>query len=74
MAEKLIVLSEFSEIANLTRKLRKWYPRTEGNRLELIDSITGGCFQQREWHPDPERVLRAAREIRSLITSLHQSL
>ena len=73
LAEKHIVLSQCAEVQRHTRRLRKWYGETGRDRLDLIDALTGGCFQQRTWSPDPTRVLVAARKIRSLISSLNRA-
>ena len=73
LAEKNIVISQFAEVQRHTRKLRKWYPDTLETRLDLIDALTGGCFQQKTWSPDPKRVLLAARTIRSLVSSLNRA-
>ena len=73
LAEKHIIISQLDGMSRHTRKLRNWHQQTREMRLDLIDDITGGCFQQKAWSTDPERVLRAAHTIRSLISSLHRS-
>ena len=73
VAENNIVISQCVEVQRHTRKLRKWYQETHEDRLDLIDVLTGGCFQQKTWSPDPERVLVAARTIGSLVSSLNRA-
>ncbi|MDE0218642.1 MAG: hypothetical protein OXJ90_05170 [Spirochaetaceae bacterium] len=71
IAEQHIVRAQLMEMGNQTRRLKRWYDRTAEHRLNLTDAITGGCFQQTAWSPDPVRVTLAAREIQLLIESLN---
>lgn len=74
IAEKHIVISQFLEMSHHTKKLRIWHQQTDNQRLDLLDAITGGCFQQKTWSPDPQRVVRVARVIQFLIGSLNRRL
>ena len=73
LASKLIILLEFEVIRNHSRKLRGWHLETEGSRLDLMDAVTGGCFQQQDWSPDPQRVALAAREVARILASLSRA-
>ena len=73
LAEKTIVISQIYEMCRHTKRLREWYEVTRETRLDLIDALTGGCFQQKTWSPDPNRFLRAARTITSLVSSLNKA-
>ena len=72
VAEKHIVVSQLEEMGNQTKKLKGWHRETTEQRLDLIDAMTGGCFQQRAWSPAPERVALAAGKIHQLVSSLNR--
>jgi hypothetical protein len=39
-------------------------------RLDLLDAATGGGFQQTDWQPDPQRVVRMARIVTRIVRLL----
>ena len=73
LAEKQIIASKFVEMGRHSRKLRNWYTATREKRLDLFDALTGGCFQQNSWSPDPTRLRLAASIIESLVSSLNEA-
>lgn len=73
LAEKNIVILQLAEMQRYSPKLRRWYSDTLGKRLDLFDALTGGCFQQQNWSPDPKRVLLAARTIQFLVSGLNRA-
>ena len=73
LAAKLVVVSECNEIGRHSRALGRWHRETEQSRLDLMDTVTGGCFQQKEWESDPQRVTRAAQEIQRIIRALNRA-
>ena len=74
IASQLIVSSELREMKRYSKKLQQWYGKTESIRLDLMDAVSGGSFQQRNgWHRDPGRVSRAARAIQRIISALNHA-
>lgn len=73
IARKRIILEEFSGLGGRNRRLGKLYQQTTGNRLDLWNAATGGCFQRAQWQKDPERVTRVTAEACRIIQSLNQA-
>ncbi len=74
IASQLIISSELHEMKRYSKKLQQWYGKTESSRLDLMDAVSGGSFQQRNgWHRDPDRVSRAARAIQRIISALNRA-
>lgn len=74
IASQLIISSELHEMKRYSKKLQQWYCETASNRLDLMDAVSGGSFQQRNgWHRDPDRVSRAARAIQRIISALNRA-
>lgn len=73
LVEKTIAISQLYKIGRRTRRLRGWYSTTREQRLGLLKAMTGGCFQQKSWSNDLERVLRITHLSMKLISSLEKS-
>lgn len=74
VASQLTISAELREMKRYSRKLRKWYWKTESHRLDLMDAVSGGSFQQRNgWHQDHDRVSHAARAIQRIISALNRA-
>ena len=73
VARKRIIQEEFSGLANKSKPLKKSYQGTKNNRLDLWNAATSGCFQQRKWQANPERVIRVTAEACRIIRSLNQA-
>lgn len=71
---QLIISSECNQVKGYSRKLGSWYSESVDSRLDLMDTVSGGCFQQVEWHPAPERVSKAGLEISRIIGSLSKQI
>lgn len=70
---KLIVIAELGHMRGRSGRLRRWYSATEASRLDMIAAATGGCFQQQEWAPDPNRVLDVARATGRIVGTLREA-
>ena len=73
LAAKLVVISECRELGRHSRRLGKWHQDTEQYRLDLMDAVTGGCFQQQDWESDPQRINHASREVQRIIRALNRA-
>lgn len=74
IASQSIISSELREMKRYSKELQQWYSETGSNRLDLMDAVSGGSFQQRSgWHQDPDRVSRAARAIQRIIRALNRA-
>ena len=73
LAETQIVGSQMAEIQRHSGRLRNWYAATHKERLDLFDALTGGCFQENDWSPDPTRFRLGASIIESLVKSLNEA-
>ena len=74
VAAQQVVLSKCREMGRHSRKLRRWHQDTEPRRLDLIDALSGGCFQGGvTWAPEPGRVARVGRIVGELVTSLNRA-
>lgn len=65
-----VIETEYSLLAKGNKSAKKSYADTEGARLSLWDSATGGCFGQADWNPCPDRARSAARAVTEIICSL----
>lgn len=70
MVAQRIFLLEYSEAAKTDKRINQSYVSTENARFRLWDSATGGCFQQSEWSPCPQRVRDAAGAVGEIVESL----
>ena len=70
LAAKLTVSIQCRHMSLHSRKLKEWYNNIQQSRLDLMDALTGGCFQQALWQSDPQRVNRAAKEISYIVSAL----
>lgn len=70
LAGKLAASSQAIGLRAYSRRLKTWHDRTIQFRLDLMDALTGGCFQQDAWSPDPGRVNNAAKAIAQITTQL----
>ena len=73
ISSQLILASELSEMQRYSRKLTYWYKETERQRLDLMDAVSGGCFQQAQWQVDPQRIPRAGKDVRHIVKGLNRS-
>ena len=73
VAAQQVVLSKCREMRRHSRKLRRWHEDTEDRRLDLIDALSGGCFQGDTWEAEPGRVARVGRVVGELVTSLNRA-
>ena len=70
LAAKMTVSIQCRHMSLHSRKLKAWHCNTRKSRLDLMDALTGGCFQQALWQSDPQRVNRAAKEISHIVSAL----
>ena len=73
VARKRIIQEEFNALSCRSTKLKRAYGQTRGTRLDLWSAATGGCFQQANWEPEPNRVVRVTAEATRIIRSLNQT-
>lgn len=73
LASKSILTTECNEMARYSKKLKAWLQTTEPHRVEFMDAVTGGSFQQSAWLPDPRRVTRAATAIQQVVSALNRA-
>ena len=66
-----IILTDYSLLRVRYRRLRKSYQTTKDLRTDLWDAVTGGCFQQQDWNPDHERVMRATNAVSRIVKSFY---
>lgn len=75
IAKHSIITTEFSNLSKICARVRffqrrqwKAFSQTKEVRLELWNTATGGCFQQRHgWKTDPVRAMVAARLVSRLV-------
>ena len=72
-ATKLIVVAELDQMQDHSMRLKRWFADTEECRLDMIGAATGGCFQQSDWAPDPDRVKAVAREMGRIMRTLRDA-
>lgn len=65
-----IIVLEYSLLSRKHRKVQASFKDSQGARLRLWDSVTGGCFQSARWSPCPERARAAARATIEIVRSL----
>ena len=73
VAAQLVVLSKCREMRRHSRRLCAWYVSTDECRLDLIDALSGGCFQAEPWEREPGRVARVGRVVSELVRSLNRA-
>ena len=73
LASWAVIASGCVDMTSHSRTLRSWYRDTERDRRDLLDSVTGGCFQQTDWSPDPARATRAAKHAVSIASKLDRA-
>lgn len=73
LASWAVVASGCSDMRLHSRALQDWYHDTGQARRDLLDAVTGGCFQQMDWIPDPARTNRAAKHVVSIASKLDRA-
>ncbi len=68
-----VILAECNEMAAYSKKLGVWHCEMQKDRLDLMDAVTGGVFQQRNWQEDPQRVTKAAIAMINIVHSLYRA-
>ena len=61
------------EIKELSKKLENWYVVSKHARLDLLESATGGCFQQSNWNPNPQRFQNATKIVTRILIDLNKA-
>lgn len=72
IAKKYEIQTEYSGGASRFRQVNKSYQETVDCRISLWTVSTGGCFQQSQWNPEPERIRRITSEASCIVRSLYQ--
>ena len=72
IAKKHAILTEYSGIARKYKEVKRSHEDTEVNRISLWDASTGGCFQQKNWNPDPTRIRIITKETSQILKSLDE--
>ena len=70
LAAKMTVSIQCRHMSLHSRKLKAWHCNMRQSRLNLMDALTGGCFQQALWQSDPQRVNRVAKEVNHIVSAL----
>lgn len=70
VAAQHVVISEFVVLRRVNRKMRRARREIDALQLDLLDTATGGEFQQADWKPDPQRVVRMARIVTRIVRML----
>ena len=70
VAAQHVVISEFVILRQMNRRAKRAQDDMEYLRLDLLDAATGGSFQQSNWKPDPQRVIRTARIVTRIVHML----
>ena len=70
IAAQHVVISEFVVLGLVNTRMKRARHDMEDIRLDLLDAATGGDFQQTDWKPDPQRVVRMARIVTRIIRML----
>ena len=70
IALQQVIMSEYQNLASSCKNIKKSYDATSDDRTQLWDAATGGCFQQKDWNPNPDRVKLAAK----LVTDIAKTL
>ena len=73
IARKRLISSELIEVKYQSTRLRETSRRTNDVWHDLCETATGGCFQQENWQPDPNRVAVVASEVSTIIISLNKA-
>ena len=73
ISSQLRLSSELGEMQRHSQGLRDWYKEIKNQRLDLMDAVSGGCFQQKNWQADDRRVARAGREIGRIVRALNRA-
>lgn len=73
LASWAVIASECNDMMVRSQALRGWYRDTDQARRDLLDAVTGGCFQQTDWSPDPVRANRAAKHVVSITSKLNHA-
>ena len=70
LAAQTTICSEYRLLAKNNKRIGRSYISTGSLRITLWDTATGGCFQQGDWEPAPERVRIAARMVVEIVKTL----
>lgn len=70
IAAQHVVTSEFVILGRVNKRAKRMQDEMEDLRLDLLDTVTGGRFQQTNWEPDPQRVIRTARIVTRIVRML----
>lgn len=70
IAAQQIVISEFVVLGRVNKKMKRARREMNTIQLDLLDTATGGEFQQVDWKPAPQRVVRMARIVTRIVRML----
>ena len=70
IAAQHVVISEFVVLGRVNKRMKRARHDMDDLRLDLLDAATGGGFQQTDWQPDPQRVVRMARIVTRIVRLL----
>ena len=70
IAAQHVVISEFVVIGRVNKRMRRAQREMNALQFDLLDTATGGDFQQTDWQPDPQRVVRMARIVTRIVRML----
>ena len=73
LASWAVITSGCNDMASHSQPLREWYRDTEQTRRDLLDAVTGGCFQQKDWSPNRGHANRAAKHVVSIASKLDRA-
>ena len=73
LASWAVIASGCGDMASRSRALQGWYRDTEQARRDLLNAVTGGRFQQKDWSPDPARATRAAKHVVLIASKLDRA-
>ena len=73
LSSKSILTTECNELLRHSKRLKEWLHATKPDRVDFMDAVTGGSFQQSAWSPDPRRVTRAAAAIQQVVSALNRA-
>ena len=70
VAAQHVVIAEFVVLGRVNKKMRRARRQMNAIQLDLLNAATGGGFQQTDWQPDPQRVVRMARIVTRIVRML----
>ena len=66
----LVIPTPQGRVTSLNERMKRVPADMDDLRLDLLDAATGGGFQQTDWQPDPQRVVRMARIVTRIVRLL----